>query len=144
MPLITPITDRAQADASYADAHKSNPEYFKGALNLEYDLNRIESNCGYLASQLISYGYPASITVKTDWTMNDFLSLTSANRIRDNINTLINAFHKLPGSPDIRYWDGLDFTDANSLEQNIKNIDTLLQRMAAVFLRCGEAHGGDQ
>jgi len=143
MPFIPTVTDRTRADADYASARPDNVAPNKGALNY-HDLNRIESNCAYLASQLNAYGYPASIAVKTDWAMQDFPYQSEIDRIRDNVNTLVNAFHRLPGSPDIRYWDSLDWQDVNGLEKNIKNIDILLQRMAAVFLRCGDAHGGDR
>jgi hypothetical protein len=144
MPLIQPITDRTRVDVDYADARPGNATPNKGALNLEIDLNRIEINCAYLAGQLAGYGYPVSITVKTDWTMQDFPYLSHVDRIRDNVNTLLDAFHWLRGSPEIRYWNSLDWQDVNSLEQNISNIDILLQRMAAVFLRSGDAHGGDR
>lgn len=144
MAWITPVVDRTLTDVSYARSNRGNLSYNKGALNLEHDLNRIEGNCEYLVGQLNSYGYLISITVKTDWTEDDFLFQFEVDRIRDNVNAMIDAYHKMQGSPDIRYWDSLDWTDANSLEQNLKNIDTLLQRMTAVFLRCGDAHGGDR
>lgn len=143
MPLIPPITDRTRADVNFADARPDNAAPNKGALNYQ-DLNRIESNCSYLAGQISSYGYDISITVKTDWTMQDFPYRGEVDRIRGNVDTLLDALYRLPGSPEIKYWDSLDWNDANSLEQNILNLDILLQRMAAVFLRCGDAHGGDR
>lgn len=143
MPLILPITDRTLADVNNATHNQSNAAPNKGALNYQ-DLNRIESNCSYLAGHLNAYGYGVSITVKTEWTMHDFPWQSEIDRIRDNVNTLLDAFLRLSGSPEIRYWDSLDWQDLNSLEQNILNIDILLQRMAAVFLRCGDAHGGDR
>ena len=143
MPLITPITDRTRADVSYADSRPDNVDPNKGALNYQ-DLNRIESNCFYLAGQISAYGYSIAIAVKTDWTTQDFPYRVQVDRIRGNVDSLLDALYRLPGSPEIRYWNSLDWTDVNSLEQNIKNIDTLLQRMAAVFLRCGDAHGGDR
>lgn len=107
-------------------------------------LNRIEGNCEYLAGQLNAYGYSVSITVKTDWTEYDLPFQSEIDRIRDNINALLDAYHTMTGSPDIVYHDSLSFTDANSLEQNIKNIDTLLQRMIASFWRSGEIYGGER
>lgn len=133
MPLIPPITDRTKADVS----NKTS----KGYINYT-DLNRIESNCAYLADQLRGYGYSVSIQVKTDWTMQDFPYLSEINRIRDNVNTLIDAYYKLQGSPDIRYVDTLNWQDVNSLEQNIKNLDILLQRMIAGFRYCGTFYSG--
>jgi hypothetical protein len=144
MAWITPIADRTATDISYAKANRGNVAANKGTLNPRIDLNRIEGNCAYLAGQLNAYGYYVVITVKTDWTDDDFPRQSEVDRIRDNVNTLLDMLYKLPGSPDIRYWDSLDWNDMNSLEQNILNLDILLQRMAAVFLRCGDAHGGDR
>lgn len=142
MPLITPITDRTQADVNYARAYPYSSTPNKGAIN-HTDLNRIESNCEYLASQLNHYGYSVNITVKTNWTMMDFPYQSKIDRIRNNINAIINAYHNLQGRPDIRYWDSLDWNDANSLEQNILNIDIMLQRMAAFFKYSGMNYSGE-
>ncbi|MDD4564761.1 MAG: hypothetical protein PHE79_04720 [Eubacteriales bacterium] len=137
------ITDRTLADVRYADAYPGNAAVNKGALNYP-DLNRIESNCSYVAGQLRSYGYNVEVVVKTDWAMTDFPYRPQIDRIWSNVDALLDTFHRLPGSPDIRYWDSLNWQDANSLEQNLLNIYNLLQRMAVVFLRCGDAHGGDR
>jgi hypothetical protein len=143
MPLIEPITDRTQADADYANAHPDNATPNKGALNFQ-DLNRIESNCAYLSAQLNAYGYNQSIMVKTNWMVQDFPYQEDIDRIRNNINTLITVYYKLQYSPDIHYWDSLDWNDANSLEQNIKNIDTLLQRMISGFRYSGTFYSGQE
>ena len=137
------ISDRTLSDVSYAKSNQSNAGYNKGALNLAYDLNRIESNCSYLASQLNYFGYSVSITTKTDWVETDFPFLAEINRVRNNIDTLLDIFYRMPDSPEIRYVNTLDWQDANSLEQNLLNMYSLLQRMVAVFLRCGDAYGGD-
>ena len=143
MPLIIPITDRTLSDVNYAAANPANAAANKGALNYT-DLNRIESNCAYVADQLQGYGYDISIAVKTDWMMQDFPYRSQIDRIRGNVDALLDALYRLPGSPEIKYWESLDWNDVNSLEQNILNFDILLQRMAAVFLICGDAHGGDR
>ncbi len=116
----------------------------KGAINA-YDYNRIERNCVILAERLNAYGYPVSIQARTDWVMGYFPHrLTEIDRIRDNVNTLLDAYHKMPGSPDIRYWGRLDWTDANSLEQNIRNIDTLLHQMITGFRYSGTFFSGQE
>ncbi len=143
MALIPPITDRTKTDADYAFAHPDNPENLKGALNSS-DLNRIETNCQYLSGQLNSYGYSVSIQTKTDWSRPDFPYQSEIDRIRDNVNALIDCYNKMPGSPEIRYVDTLDWADANSLEQNIKNIDTLLQQMIAGFRYSGTFYSGQE
>jgi len=135
MPWTEPIIDRTFADVINGTS--------KGYINAT-DLNRIEGNCEYLADKLTEYGHRISISTKTDWTMQDFPYRSEIDRIRDNVNALINAYYKMQGSPDIRYWGSLDWRDANSLEQNIKNIDILLQRMIAGFKRCGTFRSGQE
>lgn len=135
MEFKKPITDRKQYDIVMKTP--------KGHFNVS-DVNRIESNCAYLAGQLNGYGYSVSIQAKTDWTMQDIPYQSEIDRIRDNVNMLIDAYHKLQGSPDIRYWDSLNWQDANSLERNIKNIDTLLLRMISGFRYCGTFFSGQE
>ena len=135
MAWITPIIDRVLSDVS----NKTSKGYINAV-----DLNRIENTCSYLADQLNSYGYSVSITVKTDWTMEDFPYPSEIDRIRDNVNALITAYYKLQGSPDIRYVDTINYEDANSLEQNIKNIDTLLQNMISGFRYSGTFFSGQE
>ncbi len=142
MSWITPIADRKRADVDYANAYPGAVGNNKGALNLEVDLNRIEGNCEYLADLLIQYGYPVSITVKTDWTKTDKPTQSHIDRIRGNVLALIEAYRTIPGSPEILYHDYLDFTDVNSLELNLKNINTLLQEMIAGFKYCGVFYCG--
>lgn len=132
---IEPITNRTQSDIV-----NKTP---KGFIN-DLDLNRIENNCDYLAEQLNKYGYFVVISTKTDWSMDEFPSATEINRIRDNINALLEAYFKMPGSPDIRYWNSLNWQDANSLEQNLLNINTLLGLMVQSFKYCGTFVCGEE
>ncbi len=117
--------------------------YNKGYLNDDV-LNRIEDNCSYIAGQLFFYGYQISLVTKTDWTKTDFPDLNQINRIRDNINELIEVYHKMPGSPDIRYWNSLDWQDANSLELNLLNLNTILENMKNSFKYCGTFNCGQE
>jgi hypothetical protein len=117
--------------------------YNKGYLNDDV-LNRIEGNCSYIAGQLFSYGYQISLVTKTDWTKTDFPDLNQINRIRDNVNELIDVYHKMPGSPDIRYWDSLDWQDTNSLEKNLLNLNTILENMKSSFKYCGTFYVGEE
>jgi hypothetical protein len=118
---------------------KSNKGYF----NIEV-INRIESNCEYLEEQLNSYGYTISIITKTDWETSDFPYLTEINRIRDNVNALLEAYYTQDDSPDITYWNSLNWEDANSLEENLKNIYDLLELMAENFKYAGTFYAGQE
>lgn len=142
MPLITPITDRNQSDVNYAQVHPDSSTPNRGALNYT-DLNRIESNCEYLAGQLLGYGYSVSISVKTDWTVYDFPPHDQIDRIRRNVDALINGYHRMVGSLDIRYWESLDWQDVNTLEQHLKNVDDILIKMIAGLRYSGEICSGE-
>lgn len=98
MSWVTPIYDRTAADVTYAKANRSNESYNKGALNPGYDLNRIEGNCKYLADLLNGYGYSVSITTKTDWTDDEFPFLADLTRIKQNVDSLIEAYHEQGGT----------------------------------------------
>lgn len=129
MTWQTPVTNRDAINKGYCNHDM---------------LNRIEKNCSYLADQLNYFGYRVDITAKTDWAIDDFPYLIQINRIRDNINVLLDAYFKMPGSPDIRYWNSLNWKDANSLEQNLLNINTLLELMVQSFKYCGEFICGEE
>lgn len=113
-------------------------------MNLDIDLNRIEMNCSYLAVELKKHGYIARIRTKTDWKKSDFLTLTQINRVRKNVNILIKGFYKLYGSPDISTTEMLTWREINSLEQNIKNLDTLLQWMIIGYRYSGTFYSGQE
>lgn len=105
-------------------------------------LNRIEGNCGYLATELLRYGYHVSINVKTDWENEDFPYQDEIDRIRSNVNALLDSFYVISGSPSIQSGYSMDYTGANGIEQNIENIDILLLRMVAYFRKCGSFKSG--
>lgn len=133
---INPMLDRNPNDVAIAAANKDLAEVYKGSLSYE-DLNRIETNCQYIEQQLNRHGYYVYLITKTDWAVTDFPTRGEIDRIRRNVSKLIACYAQMPGSPDIRFWDSLDWQDVNSLEQNLANIDTLLQWMMAGFRRCG-------
>lgn len=138
MTWIIPITDRTVRDTQAARELQSTvDEDLKGSLNPS-DLNRIESNSLYIRDELLKYGYSVEIDAKTDWVMEDVPTRQQADRIRQNVMKLRSGYYTLPGSPGIRFSDYLDWSDANSLEQNLANIDTLLSWMGAGFRRCGQ------
>lgn len=141
---ITPIIDRTLSDVAYAKLNRDNVDYNKGALSPEADLHRIESDTRYLADKLNEYGYSVSITTKLNWTESDFPTLADINRTRSNIDVLLDAYHTMLGSPSILYHNYLDYIDMNTIEQNLLNIKTLLDNMAASFWHCGEIYGGEQ
>lgn len=155
---VTPITDRtAIKGKSHVEILDSNKTIIaaadkillvleeKGKPRLNWgDLDRIEINCRYIAEQLNLYGYKVTIITKTDWIMDDFPYQTQIKRIRDNINALISAYHKLINSPEIVYWNSLNWQDANSLEQNLENLNILLELMKQSFKYSGTFYSGQE
>lgn len=138
---IKPVTDRTKVDVSYAAEHRGDQVPNKGALD-PVMLNRIETNCQYVADQLNHYGYYVRTECKTDWTEWDWPTQGQIDRIRGNISAMIASFCKLQGSPGIRYWDSLDWQDANSLEQNLANLDEAIRLMVDGFRRSGTFAAG--
>lgn len=154
---VTPITDRTATqgkthiDLGAEDLNLLSQDgkylfaIYTGKPMLNFgDLNRIELDCAYLAEQFNANLVPVTITTKTDWTAADFPYLAQINRIRDNVNALKNAYYAIEGSPDITYWNSLNWQDANILEQNLKNLKTLLDLMIASFKYSGTFSAGQE
>ena len=109
MPLITPIANRKQSDVDYANSlikkakkagwdNLSTSEkatYLSGMLGSlkSTDLNRIESNCAYLAGLLNQYGYNLTISIKTDWAQTDNINAPQLERIRSNLALILDVYH---------------------------------------------------
>ena len=56
------------------------------------DLNRVEKWCEYLSEVLNKYSYSVNIITKTDWIMLDLPTQSEIERIRQNVNTLKQAY----------------------------------------------------
>lgn len=97
-----PIYDRTKADVS-AGADKC---YINAAL-----LNRLEGNSAYLAELL-----GPKIQTKT-WTPTDLLTRSEMERILQNIQTLRDAYHTLPGTPALPEMPSTLYSDINTMEQ---------------------------
>lgn len=69
--------------------------------------------------------------------MTDFPYKSELDRIRSNIEKLIDAYYELEGSPAMEFTTSLSWEDANSLEKNLKNLKIILDRMINGFRYCG-------
>lgn len=144
---IAPVYDRTEEDVSLAKAYNKSPSgssatEYKGALNAA-DLNRIEGNCEYLSELLHSCGYTSHITVKTDWSMTDFPTLTEFTRIRDNITELLNAYAQAQDMPDMRSDDRTDYVEINNMEFDLYRINEMIANMKAIYMYSGELYVGE-
>jgi len=133
MAWVAPITDRTEIDIS----NKTSMAY------LNYtDLNRIEGNTRYINDYIASYGYSSGITNIKTWVVGESLTKVEADRIRNNIQLLIDAFCKLSTLNDIVFNNTFDYTQINILERNLNELNTYIDYMAKAFLYCGDAYMG--
>ena len=126
---IAPVYDRTAADVA-AGAEKC---YFSAET-----LNRIEGNLQYLAELL------GVTEVETHtWAGTDFLRLSDMQRILANLATVREAYHALPGSPDIPAPPATLWSDVNAIEEITAGIHELWQRnQNRMKLYAGEAFAG--
>ena len=144
---IEPVFDRTEEDVRLAKAYnkgtaESAASEYKGTLNAS-DLNRIEGNCEYLSELLHSCGYTSHVTVKTDWSMTDFPTLTEFTRVRDNITELLNAYAQAQDMPDMRADDRTDYVEINNMEFDLYRINEMIADMKAIYMYSGELYGGE-
>ncbi len=125
------IFDRTQVDINNLTS--------KGYYNCT-DLNRIEEWCEYLAEILNKYSYFVNITIKKSWSMLDLPTQSDLERIRQNVNTLRQAyfsFTQIPENLDYMTWQ-----KANDIEKILDEIDKILTAMENNFVYCGVAGCG--
>lgn len=136
MVWIEPITDRTQSDVV--------SENDKGILRAS-DLNRIENNTEYLALKLYEYGYGGGggiVNSKTDWKQQDLIWLPNVERLRNNIQKLLEWYYtqKTPLPPTLQK---PTFTKINDIEKNLKELQEMIARMEKEFVHCGTIQCGE-
>lgn len=119
------IYDRTEQDVEYAKTHQSSEDFLKGAYNYT-DLNRIESWCEYLKTELNKAGYTTNITTKTDWNMAGFPMQSQLERIRSNISTLKNAFYSYTNVPT--NLNNMTYKKANDIEKILEEMHNMMWR----------------
>ena len=126
---IAPVYDRTASDVA-AGAEKC---YFSAET-----LNRIEGNLQYLAELL------GVTEVETHtWVGTDFLRLSDMQRILANLAAVREAYHALPGSPDIPAPPATLWSDVNAIEEITAGIHELWQRnQNRMKLYAGEVFAG--
>ena len=133
--IDTLVTDRTQADVNAGNA--------KGTYKAS-DLNRVGAAMNYVADRLREQGYDPHINPKTDWKDDDWVdpaaqavSLGDLAELRKQI-TMMASTQEVP--PDL---EKLNYIEANSIEQILVDIDTLLTNIAAGWLYSGEIYSGE-
>ena len=156
---IEPVWQRTQADVDYALrlnnkiarngwsslTPQEQSDWAAGLIGcLNYwDLNRIEMNSEFLSNLLYQYGYGSGgLPVKTDWDMTDFPHSAEMERIRTNVQTLIDIYYE-QDVPLPETLQNLDWRKLNDLENVLKLMKEMIHRMEQSFrysgtFTCGE------
>lgn len=142
---VEPIFDRTQADVDYAKqqlANGINNIEYKGCFNVS-DGNRIENNTRYIADTLNDLYYPNNIVTKSNWTKTSYIYFAHIERIINNIEALLKAYHTPAEAEDLPS-TLLNFEEVNTLEKNIYLIKEMLEDMISSFRECGTFNCGEE
>lgn len=146
-----PVFDRTREDVEYAiktiaewvSADMSgNPlavHDLKGCLNVS-DINRIEGNIAYLATELTRLQYPPSTSTR-EWTNGGLPNEQDIQRILANISGLTVAFYAPKDAPPVPD-NLLGYEEVNAVEKNISLIKELLDCMVGSFKKSGTHQSG--
>lgn len=131
----TLVTDRTNEDVLNQTA--------KGSYNAD-DLNRVGAAMQYIADRFAAYGYQVSISPKTDWAASGYLSTATAGKYLADLAVLRAALTVLTSTPNVPPdMDGLTYTEANDIEQILKDIDMLLTNAEMAWYRSGDLYAGE-
>ena len=133
--LLSLITDRTRADV----ANQTDKGFYNAS-----DLNRVGAAVEYIAGRFTALGYDCPVTVKKDWLASDIPTASELETYRQNIATLralIAVMPTTPKAPDSMA--GLTYTEANSIEQILLDLDALLTNAAAAWYQSGELFAGE-
>lgn len=154
------ITDRTQADVArwltlrnkgYANmTDEEMAEWdsgqMKGAYNPPYDMNRVGAALNYLRDRLAEAGYlsASAFFAREDWTAADIptgADLTNYLKYVSTVREALAQFSTTPPAPE--YTGGLDYREANNIEQILADVDQLITNMLAARFFCNELYAGE-
>lgn len=101
-------------------------------------LNRIEIDTKYLADKLYQYGYGLNQNEHyTGWNMQDFPAVSEIERVRENVQTLLDYYitqpTSLPDSLELPTWQKI-----NAIERNLQEIYDMANLMISQMgIFCG-------
>lgn len=141
------ITDRTQADVSYANANRDNLFPLKGAYNAA-DYNRVGIAFNYLSNLLYSLGYGFNPILRTDWTEFDNFMPDNGMEYLSKIKQLRESFVTFPTTPPLpihihELFRGMGFVWANNIELMFVDIEILINHMISIFRYSGELISGE-
>lgn len=129
------IYDRTTADI----ANDTDKRYV-----LYTDLNRIEQRMRELSDALNKNIYPQVIHTKTDWeyqgdvsSRDNIPTLSHLNRMRENMQILIDAFYTYPTTPKLpESFENLTIYSMNDIEKILHDLHYLIEGMKSEFIYC--------
>lgn len=133
--ILNLITDRTAADV----ANRTDKGFYNAT-----DLNRVESAVEYVAGRLQSFGNAVEVYPKKDWTTKDAPAVSAMKRYLNDVAALRAVLAVLPTTPEVPPdMDGLTYTEANNIEQILKDIDLLITNMTAAWFYSGDLYSGE-
>lgn len=163
--ILNLITDRTQADVDrvrylnglwhtdpetgavgFLGTDSELEEWFaglKGAYNAT-DLNRVGAAVEYVANRFAEYGYTVAVNPKKDWSVQDLPTAGSMRRYLEDVQALRDVQIVFPTTPEVPAdMDGLTYTEANNIEQILKDVDQIISMMLLSFWYSGEIFCGE-
>ena len=151
------ITDRTQADVDryyyfrnkrWSDLTVAEKEEFAKGLKGSYnytDFKRVENAVSYLSNLLNKYGYVNVVKLSAEETFTPEYVRDKKEIVTylDNIATLQKVYYNsnwVGKLPTIEEW--LDYNGANTIEEILVNIETLIEGMRQTFVYSGVARAG--
>ena len=108
------------------------------------DLNRVGAAVQYVAERFTAQGYAVTVSPKTDWLESDIPTASELETYRQNIATLRGQIAVMPTTPEAPdSMAGLTYTEANSIERILLDLDTLLTNAALAWYQSGEIYAGE-
>ena len=115
----------------------------KGAYNYT-DLNRVESAVAYLLPIFASAGYNITTTTKTNWAVNNDMTVAEATRYLYNIAQIRQAFTYFTTTPPApTTLVGLNYERANHIEKILLDAENLIFKLLGSFFYSGDLYCGD-
>lgn len=128
------VTNRTSSDVA---AKNSN-----GTYNYT-DLNRVNEAVDYIAEMLRSYGYAVNIESAKTWAENDIPFASEMNVYISRVRGIaVIDFSSSPPAlpPDM---DRLTYSSANNIEEFLKQLGTIAEKIPLTWYYSGEVYGGE-
>lgn len=153
------ITDRTQADVDrgvYLSSLWVGGEWtgtdeelgewnssLKGFYNAT-DLNRVGNAVNYIKGRFQECGYSVVANPKIDWTESDIPREADMAQYLANVAEIRGVIAVLPTTPPLPDdMAGLNYQEANNIEQILLDVDSLITRMMAAWFYCGDLYCGE-